>query len=567
MTEPREAADAIVAILAANGVRELFTMPGDAFPILEAAAKAHAHNEPAPRIVTCLHETVALAAAHGHHMVSRVPQACLFHVDVGLQMAGGMLHNAQRARAGVIVLGGRTPATWDGALRGGRVIDMHWMQDRGDLGGTVRDYVKWSYDLTRPEPLGHVIQRAARIAASDPAGPVYVSLLREMLLEPFAGEIPDAARQQPPRACVPEIAALEEVADLINGSERPIAVAGTVGRNPAGFEALERLADVAALPIYTRGQRANISSEHPMYLGTDHGAALAEADLVLLLDVEVPWTPLFHRLPADAKVVQLDSDPLKLQMGLWSFPADISLVGDTAAALPVLADLVEARRTAARADQAAEREERIAQAHAAHQASLAEEAGGAANGSPVAVAHLAACIGELVDDETIVVDDCTTALATTSRHIPIRRPGSYFQPIGSSMGWGAGAALGAKLAARDATVISVNAEGNFLSGAPEAALWGAARMNAPFLTVVFDNAQYAAIKLGLLHEYPDSELAKTGTALEIERPPDLVRLAESCGAHGERVESAGDVRDALRRGLEAVRGGQAALVDVAVKPL
>ncbi len=132
---------------------------------------------------------------------------------------------------------------------------------------------------------------------------------------------------------------------------------------------------------------------------------------------------------------------------------------------------------------------------------------------------------------------------------------------------GAGAALGAKLAAPEKTVISVNAEGNLLSGAPEAVLWSAARMDAPFLTVVFNNAQYAAIKLGLLHEYPDSALAAAGTALEIEQPPDLVRLAESCGAYAERIEEPGEVRAALARGLDAVRGGRAAVIDVAVAPL
>lgn len=566
MTEVREAGDAIVSILAANGVRELFTMPGDAFPVLEAAAKAQAAGDPAPRIVTCLHETVALAAAHGHHMVSRVPQACLFHVDVGIQMAGGMLHNAQRARAGVIILGGRTPATWSGELRGGRVIDMHWVQDRGDLGGTTRDYVKWSYDLTRTEPLAHVMQRAARIAASDPAGPVYVSLLRELLLEEFTGELLDVARQPLPRPAVPEPAALEELADLINAAEHPIAVAGHTGRHTASFDALGELAQAAAMPVYTRGARANLSSDHPMHLGTDHGGALEQSDLILLLDVDVPWTPLFHQLRAGAKVVQIDIDPLKLDMGLWSFPSDLTLQGSTAAALPALNELVAERRTNAQASAASERRDRVAGQHKAYRASLADAAAAQAGASPIAVAHLAACIGELVDDETIVVDDCTTALATTSQYIPTRTPGSYFQPMGSSMGWGAGASLGAKLAAPDKTVISVNAEGNFLSGASETALWSAARMNAPFLSVIFNNAQYAAIKLGLLHEYPESELAKSG-ALEIEQPPDLVRLAESCGAHAERVEQAAEVREALQRGLETVRGGQAALVDVRVEPL
>src|SRR3954453_17559756 len=410
MTQTREAADAIVEILAANGVRELFTMPGDAFPVLEAAARAEAGGRPTPRTVTCLHEIVALAAAHGHHMVSRVPQACLFHVDVGLQMTGGMLHNAQRGRAGVIVLGGRTPSTWNGELRGGRVIDMHWVQDRRDLGGTVRDYVKWSYDLSRIEPLPYVIQRAAQIAAADPAGPVYVSLLREMLLEPFSGELADVARAPTPRPVVPEQAALEEVADLINPAERPIGVTGHSGRNPAAFTALGDLATTAALPIYTRAGRANLHSDHAMHLGTDHGGALAEADLVLLLDVDVPWTPLFHRLRPDAKVVQIDLDPLKPEMGLWSFPVDLSLAADTTAAIPVLAALVEERRTAAQTAAAAVRRVAVSAQHDAYRAALADAMRSTEQARPIAVPFLAGCIAELVNEDTIVVDDCTTSL-------------------------------------------------------------------------------------------------------------------------------------------------------------
>ena len=558
-----EASDAVAAILSANGVRELFTMPGDAFPVLEAVARAHERGAAAPRIATCLHETVAVAAAHGHHMVSRVPQACLLHVDVGLQMAGGMLHNAQRARAGILLLGGRTPATWDGSRRGGRVIDMQWIQDRGDLGGTVRDYVKWSYDLQRTEPLPHVLQRALQIAAADPAGPVYVSLLREMLMEPLEATLSDPARHRPPQPSVPEIPALETLADWICGAERPIVVVGHAGREALAFERLGAFATAAATPVYSRGARANISSEHPMYLGTDHGAALAEADLVVLLDVEVPWTPAFQGVREDARIARLDIDPLKPEMGLWSFPADLLLSGSTTAALPILTELVLERRTRAQDARAEERRASVADAHRRREESLtgARPPSGA---GPMAAAYVARCVAELVDEDTIVVDDSTTAIATNAEHIPILAPGSYFQPIGSSMGWGAGASLGAKLAAPEKTVISLNAEGNLFSGAPEAALWTAARLNAPFLTVVYDNAQYAAIKLGLTYEYPDSALARAGE-LELERAPDIPALAASCGAFAERVAAADGLPGALRRGLAAVRDGQCAVLDVTVQ--
>jgi acetolactate synthase-1/2/3 large subunit len=186
----------------------------------------------------------------------------------------------------------------------------------------------------------------------------------------------------------------------------------------------------------------------------------------------------------------------------------------------------------------------------------------AANKSPVA--EVARAVARVLDETTIVVDDSTCAIDTNIEQLPVSAPGSYFRPMGSSMGWGASAAFGAKLAAPESTVISLNAEGNLLSGAPESALWGAARCGAPFLTVVYDNAQYAAIRLQVQEEYPGGALLRSGTALDIERVPDLVTLAASCDAYGERVEDLRELPRALDRGLDAVRGGQCALLDVLV---
>jgi acetolactate synthase I/II/III large subunit len=559
-TGVREASDAIVELLNRNGVSELFVMPGDAFPVLEAIARRHTAGEQAPRIVTCLHEIVALAAAHGHYMVSGRPQACLFHVDVGLQMAGGMLHNAQRGRAGVVIFSGRTPMTFDGSMRGGRVVDVHWMQDRPDQASVVRDYVKWHADAYRTENLGQLVQRAFQVAASEPAGPVYVSLLREMLLEQAPIELPDPERHAAPPAPVPSDGDLHRLAELVAQAERPLAIAGHVGRSAAGFHALGEFAEELAIPVVTRGARGNMSSDSAMHMGADPGPLLGEADLVLLLDVDVPYIPLFHSLAPGAKVAQIDIDALKPDITVWGFPVDLALQGSTAVALPRLTELVrevggDAHAAAAdrrRAGLAAVREQRLAELAAAAEA-----------GSPISPAHLAQSVAALVDDDTIVVDDSTTALAVTAAHIPTRVPGSYYQPVGSSMGWGSGAALGAKLAAPDKLVINLNAEGNFFSGVPEAALWAAAQHRAPFLTVVFNNAQYAAIKLGLLHEYPDAALAQSGE-LELKGVPSLTAIAEACGASGIRVEQAEDLPDALRQAVESVRGGRCALVDVAV---
>ena len=560
----REAAEAIVDILAANAVAELFVMPGDAFPVLEAIAKHNATGRAAPRIVACPHEATALSAAHGHYMVSGRPQACLFHVDVGLQAAGGMLHNAQRGRAGVVILGGKTPMTFDGSLRGGRVIDLHWLQDRRDLASVTRDYVKWYYDLARTEALRHVLQRAFQIAAAEPAGPVYVALLRELLLEQVEDYEPlPPSRYAAPAPPGPDMAALEQIADLLARAEQPVAIAGHVGRNPAGFWGLTRFAEAIGLPVVVRPDRANLSTDSSFHLGTQAPDLLATADLILLLDVDVPYIPAFQSLRSDSTVVQIDIDPLKVDIPLWGFPVDVAVTADTAAALPALQALVEERRTAAQTRRVADRREMFAVAHDARR--RAREVAAAAAGTAVSVEYLSLCVADLVDDETIVVDDSTTAKNVSAEYLPMRVPGSYFQPMGSSMGWGAGAAVGAKLAAPASTVIGLNAEGNFLSGEPLSALLTSARYEAPTLTVVYDNAQYAAIKFGMLHEYGEGYAARAGFEdLALPSSPDLAALARTCGAHAERVSERHEVRPALERALAAVRGGQPAVVDVVV---
>lgn len=562
-----EVAATIVDVLARNGVDELFVMPGDAFPILEAVAHHDADGRPTPRIITCLHEAVALAAAHGHFLVSGRPQACLFHVDVGVQMAGGMVHNAQRGRAGVVILSGRTPMTFDGSMPGGRVIDVHWMQDRNDQASVTRDYVKWHADLYRPEPVPHVLQRAFQVAGTEPTGPVSVTLLREMLLEHAELALLDPDRHAPPRPPVPDHADLEAVADLVAGAQSPVAIVSYVGRSDDGFAALQAFAEETAVPVVTRGARANLSTDSPMHAGIESGELLAAADLVLLLDVDVPYIPLFGPPAPGAKVVQIDVDALKADIPVWGFPVDLALQGSTARALPKLTRLVAERRSTEQAQAARERHARLSAAKAERLERLGAAADAAAQTSPMGVAHVARCVANLVEDATIVIDDSNTALSVTAQYVPTRVPGSYFQPMGTSMGWGMGAALGAKLAAPERTVILLYAEGNFFSGVPEPALWAAARHGAPFLTVVLDNAQYAAIKLGMGFEYGDSSKALApGGVLDLDDAPDISAIAEACGAWAERVDEPAGVDAALGRGLEAVKAGRCAVLTVGVAP-
>ncbi len=176
--------DGYLELLNAHDVDYIFINPGSGTaPIQESIAKFHAQGRRTPKLILCLHESVAMAAAHGYFMVCGKPQVVLVHVDVGTQNIGANLHNAQRGRAGVVVCAGRSPYTVDGSLTGGRNRYIDWIQEPFNQASTVQDYVKWHYELTCRENLSVAVQRAFQVAGTEPAGPVYLTLPREVLME------------------------------------------------------------------------------------------------------------------------------------------------------------------------------------------------------------------------------------------------------------------------------------------------------------------------------------------------------------------------------------------------
>ncbi|HZQ36376.1 MAG TPA: thiamine pyrophosphate-requiring protein [Dehalococcoidia bacterium] len=568
-----ETAEAFVEALVAHGVDCLFLNPGtDTFPVQEALAKCAALGRPAPRTVLCLFEVVALAAAHGYYAATGRPQAVMVHVDVGTQNLGGMLHCAQRGHAAVLICAGRAPYTTDPALRGHRDGYIHWLQEQMDQHGIVRNYVKWDYELRRPEQVGEVVARALQIAASDPPGPVYLTLPRENLMQTVPeGGAPAAGGGRPQTAPPARLGAgdpdaLREVALRLVESERPLVLTGASGRTAAGFHALVRLAELLALPVVESRNRVNFPADHPLHQGYEAGPLLEQADLVLVLDQDVPYIPTRVAPAPDATVIQIDVDPVKERIPLWSFPLTQAIRADSARALDLLAeyaaplvDEAARRRIAARraACEARHREQRSTWAEAARRAEQE---------TPIAPVWLAHCLGELARETTnaLFVDETVTNSGVLWQQAPANEPGRWFVSGGSGLGWGLGAALGVRLANPDRPVIAMVGDGSFVFGEPLAAFWAAQQQRAPFMAVIFNNACYNATKRPLVAAYPEGYSVARDAFIGIDLAPapryDL--LAQAVGAHGERVEDPAQVLPALRRGLERLRAGQAAIVDV-----
>ena len=274
--------DGYIELLNTFSVDYIFVNPGSGTaPILESIAKFRAKGRRTPELVLCLHESVTMAAAHGYFMVTGKPQIVLVHVDVGTQNIGANLHNAQRGRAGVVVCAGRTPYTVDSSLPGGRNRHIHWIQEQFNQASSVQGYVKWHYELTCRENLGVAMQRAFQMAATEPAGAVYLTFPREVLMQNAEASIVEAERSPTISTPAADPESLSRAAQWLIEADRPLILVAYAGRNPKAVPPLIRLAETLAVPVVESRHRINFPSSHPLHLGFSAARYLPQADCVL----------------------------------------------------------------------------------------------------------------------------------------------------------------------------------------------------------------------------------------------------------------------------------------------
>ncbi|WP_158891492.1 thiamine pyrophosphate-requiring protein [Amycolatopsis anabasis] len=570
MGEPRyTTSTAFLEALGEAGVRYAFANLGSDHPgLLEAYAQARQEGaaDRFPELIICPHESVAMSAAQGYAQVTGQPQAVIVHVDSGTQNLGGTLNNAAGARVPVLIFAGASPYTQEGELPGGRNEFIHWVQDVPDQRGIVRGYTKYDNEIRTGHNVKQVVHRALQIARSDPAGPVYLVCAREVLeqhIEPVRAR-PETFTPTAPGALAPEVA--RRIAEALAGARSPLVVTSHIGRDPQAVPELVGLCESLAVPVVESvPMYVNFPADHPLHLGYQWNTpgpnpVLAEADVILVLGSEVPWVPSINRPRADARIFVVDVDPLKERMPLWHVPAEVFARADPGVAVRQVADLV-----AAGPFDAAAVERRRADVRAEHERQVAErtERARPVNGT-ITPEYLAACVRAAIDDETIVLTEAITNFAVVSEQLARSEPGTLFGSGGGSLGWHAGAAIGAKLAAPGKTVVSLVGDGTFLFGVPSSAHWVANRYQAPSLTVIFDNQGWKAPKLSTLAVHPDG-VAAANDDFNVRFTPeaDLPGIAAAAGnAWGRTIDDPDELPAALKEAVDVVRAGRSAVLAV-----
>jgi acetolactate synthase-1/2/3 large subunit len=543
-------ASALIEALVDAGVSYLFVNLGSDHPgIVEALAQARATGKPVPKVITCPNEMVALTCAQGFVQITGRAQAVLVHVDCGTQAMAGAIHNVAKCRVPVLIFAGASPYTQEGELKGGRNEFIHWLQDVPDQRGILRGYMKYENELRTGRNIKQMIHRALQIASSDPPGPAYLMAAREVFEEEVPPVSIDPARWAPiaPQP-LPENGLTELVSSLL-AAKRPLVVTSYLGRKPEAVTELVRLADRLGIGVLEScPSYLNFPTDHPCYVGqqgNEHmqNQALAEADLVLVLDSDVPWIPAFNKPGESARICHIDIDPLKERTPLWYISAAQVFRADCATALRQIHERL-----------AGEPKATYRQRHDAWVTELARREQKPRE-DVITAEYLTACVRRQIDRDTVIVNEGITNYSAINNHIGCVKPGTRFTSGASSLGWNGGASIGMKLACPEKTVVCLTGDGSYMFSVPSTVHWMARKYQTPFLTVIYNNRGWRAPKFSMLAVHPDGYASRAKDIdVAFDPPPDYSGIAAaSGGAFAKIVKNVDEVESAVAEALQVVR--------------
>jgi acetolactate synthase-1/2/3 large subunit len=471
-----------------------------------------------------------------------------------------------------MLMAGKAPFTTRGELLGTRDTYVHFVQEPFDQASIVRPYTKWEYNLPSGVIAKEALRRAHTVMESDPKGPVYLTFPRETLTDSFSeGQIRSypAERFGAVRARGVDPAALEPLVERLLAAERPLLISAYAGRNHATVAVLDQLARFAGIrvvefnPLYL-----NLPHDSPCHGGFSPAQALRDADLGLLVDVDVPWIP--SDMPDNPATwwAHIDVDAEKRNFPIWTFPGNLRLSGDSHRILSDLLAALRARAGDAFRSRAAERVSKLAAEGDARREQMARLAANRGAPGEINPHYLCAALASALPADAVVLNEAIRNGPVVMQQMPRTQPGSLVGLAGGGLGFSGGMALGLKLAWPERTIVQIVGDGTFYFSNPQSSLAVGRQYKLPVLTVVLDNTGWAAVKEATLRVYPEGEARARHDYGSVLAPDmDFSKVAEAAGAHGERVSDPDAVDDAIARCLAALRDGRSAVLHARVTRL
>jgi acetolactate synthase-1/2/3 large subunit len=582
LTVDRPGSDFMVDVIKSLGIEYVCATTGSSFRGLQESIVNYSGNQN-PEFLTCCHEESSVAMGHGYAKIEGTPLCIFAHGTVGLQHAAMAIYNAYCDRVPVyIIIGNNLDATMRDAAYG------EWAHSVQDAAAMVRDYVKWDDMPLSLQHFAESAMRAYKIAMTPPRGPVLLvadSELQENGIRHDARlQIPKLTVAAPPQG---DSGAVAEAARLLAAADNPVIVVDRAARSQAGMDLLVELAETLQAPVIDKAARMNFPTRHPLNQSARSRALIAEADVILGLEVADFWSTVnayhdqVHRssqpiMKAGTKLISITSGDLYTKANYQDFyrytAIDVAIAADAQTTVPSLIEAIRRQLTPERKRVGQERGAKLAKARQQSLELARTEATYGWDASPVSMARLCAELWDKIKGED-------WSLPCDVRHAsswPLRLWSfdKHYQFIGWSGGGGVGynapAAVGAALANRKHGRLSVNIQGDGdLLFAP-AVLWTAAHHRIPLLTVMLNNRAYheEVMHMQRMANRHNRGIDRARIGCSFEDPDiDFAKIAQGMGCYAEGpISNPKDLGPAIQRALAIVKRGEPALLDVVTQP-
>ncbi|MBI3695610.1 MAG: thiamine pyrophosphate-binding protein [Acidobacteria bacterium] len=548
----------VMAQAKAAGAEYLFTNPGS----FEVGLFDAQIDTPGVQLIMGLHEGIVISMADGYHRVSGKPAFVNVHVIAGTAQAAGQLYNASRDGSALVITAGLND-------------NEQWSDEVGlaprpgyDQKEVNRQFTKISWEARKADSLPLMLRRAFKVAATEPGGPVYLAMAHHALeTKGVRAQILPAERFMIRARVRPSKAAVEEAARLLVEARRPLLVVGDEVWKSGAQADLVAFSEALGLGVAGGLQGfANFPAHHAHNLGGfSMGSEFVKrgVDLIVVVGARdfggkvVPGGP---EVP-DARIVRIGIDTSNMGR---NYPTDLALVADVKEALADLRAAIGGMLTKDRLTSiAASRSDEVRAITSAMRAKTRAVAEKNFGRKPIHPDELGAVMARTIDPDAIVVMENLTGRHDAFNFGFRENEQMRVANTGASLGWGIGAAIGAKLAAPDRQVVCSIGDGSVMYSA--SGFWTQARFGVPVLTVVWNNYNYQTVRLAY-YNYK-RKMAATGhyAGMYLGDPEiDFVKLAGSQGVGGEKVTAGDQIAPALKRGIAATREGRPYLVEVVI---
>ncbi len=540
---------ALFEMLRQRGVRYVFGNPGTTeLGFMEMFA-----DYPDIRYVLALQDAIPVGMAYGYAMATGEPAFVNLHITPGLANGLANMFNAYRAKAPIVVTAGQVdrrmilqePTLWS------------------DLARVASPFTKWSYEVRTGADVPIAIERAFKMAAAPPSGPVFLSLPMDCLDEEVSGPAPWTTLAEGSR---PDPAVLDRTAGMLAGAHAPVLVVGAGAATASARRALVRIAELTGARVY--GERLPVRSvfptTHPQYLGmvglslSQVRRELADADVVILAGAR-RFASLLYSPPVTlpkATVVHVDNDPWEIGKNV---PTTLGVLGEASAVFSEIADRLSSKMDAAERQAAAARAADVRRERGRREEARKQAAELPKPSERMTIAAAFRILGEVMDEQVTIVDEAPTAARLIDRYVPFHTEQSYFGIGAGALGLGLPAALGAQMAWTDRRILCTIGDGSIMYTIQ--ALWTAARYHIPATIMVLDNRAYQVLK-DAMAEYKGGPVPRERLiGMDLDAPAvDLPAVARGFGVEARVVTDPGDLRETLTQQTAEPR-----LIDVLVR--